>query len=81
LRNQEGGQRDYDDPSDARVKECANFFYDKAIENEYTKVKILEESDRSVQGARLVFDSLFHGLEVRINNIYELKRAYERYSK
>ena len=41
----------------------------------YTKVKILEESDRSVQGARLVFDSLFHGLEVRINNIYELKRA------
>ena len=38
-------------------------------------MKILEDSDRTVLGARLVFDSLFHGLEVRINNIYELKRA------
>jgi hypothetical protein len=44
-------------------------FYDgKTVRDngKYTKVKILEESDRSVQGARLVFDSLFHGLEVRI---------------
>ena len=41
----------------------------------YTKVKMIEDSDRNVQGARLVFDSLFHGLEVRINNIYELTRA------
>ena len=40
--------------------------------NKYSKVKILEESDRTKEGARLVFDSLFHGLEVRINNIYEL---------
>ena len=41
----------------------------------YTKVKILEDYDRTVLGARHVFDSLFHGLEVRINNIYELRRA------
>jgi len=41
----------------------------------YTKVKMIEDSDRNVQGARLVFDSLCKNLEVRINNIYELKRA------
>jgi hypothetical protein len=41
----------------------------------YTKVKMIEDSDRNVQGARLVFDSLCKDLEVRINNIYELKRA------
>ena len=40
--------------------------------NKYTKVKILEPSDRTKEGARLVFDSLFNGLEVRINNIYVL---------
>ena len=40
--------------------------------NKYTKVKILEPSDRTKEGARLVFDSLFNGLEVRIQNIYEL---------
>ena len=40
--------------------------------NKYTKVKILEESDRSVAGARAVFDSLFNGLQVRVTNVYEL---------
>jgi hypothetical protein len=40
--------------------------------NCYTKVKILEESDRTKEGARLVFDSLFNGLEVRISNIFQL---------
>ena len=40
--------------------------------NKYTKVKILEPSDRTKEGARLVFDSLFNGLEVRISNIFEL---------
>ena len=42
--------------------------------HKYTKVKILEESDRrTVQGARAVFDSLFPGHEARITNIYELR--------
>ena len=53
-------------------------FYDgKTVRDngKYTKVKILEPSDRTKEGARLVFDSLFNGLEVRINNIYELTRA------
>jgi len=40
--------------------------------HKYTKVKILEESDRTVQGARAVFDSLLPGLQVRVTNIYEL---------
>lgn len=43
--------------------------------NKYTKVKILEPSDRTKEGARLVFDSLFNGLEVRISNIFELCRS------
>lgn len=42
--------------------------------NRYTKVKILELCDRTKEGARLVFDSLFEGLEVRIKNIYELRK-------
>ena len=42
--------------------------------NKYTKVKILEPCDRTKEGARLVFDSLFEGLEVRIKNIYELRK-------
>ena len=56
-----------DDPNPPDLHVC---FYDgKTVRDnsKYTKVKILEESDRSVQGARLVFDSLFHGLKVRIN--------------
>ena len=40
--------------------------------NKYTKVKVLEESDRTVAGARAVFDSLFNGLQVRVSNVYEL---------
>ena len=40
--------------------------------NKYTKVKILEPCDRTKEGARKVFDSLFNGLEVRISNIFEL---------
>ena len=40
--------------------------------HKYTKIKILEASDRSVQGARAVFDSLLPGLQVRMINIYEL---------
>ena len=64
-----------DDPNPPDLHVC---FYDGTNvrdNGKYTKVKILEESDRSVQGARLVFGSLFNGLEVRTNNIYELKRA------
>ena len=40
--------------------------------NKYTKVKILEESDRTVEGSRSVFDSILPGLQVRVINIYEL---------
>ena len=39
----------------------------------YTKVKEIEESDRTQENARLVFDSLFPGLEVRVKNVYELR--------
>ena len=64
-----------DDPNPPDLHVC---FYDgKSVRdnNKYTKVKMIEASDRNVQGARLVFGSLFHGLEVRINNIFELRRA------
>ena len=43
--------------------------------NKYTKVKLLEESDRTREKAHLVFDSLFFRLEVRIKNIYELSKV------
>jgi len=43
--------------------------------NRYSKVKEIEDLDRSSrESARAVFDSLFKGLQVRINNVYELKR-------
>ena len=38
----------------------------------YSKVKELDATDRTETKAREVFDSLFPGLEVRINNVYEL---------
>ena len=39
----------------------------------YAKVKILEESDRSLQGSRAVFDSLLPDLQVRVMNVYQLR--------
>ena len=62
-------------PSDLEPPDLHVVAYDgKTIRdnNKYTKVKILEPSDRTKEGARLVFDSLFNGLEVRISNIFEL---------
>ena len=56
-------------------------FYDgKTVRDngKYTKVKILEESDRSVQGARgwcSTRSSTASRCALSINNIYELKRA------
>ena len=38
----------------------------------YAKVKILEESDRTVDGSRAVFDSLLPDLQVRVMNVYQL---------
>ena len=45
-----------------------------AYDGKTVRVKILEPCDRTKEGARLVFDSLFEGLEVRIKNIYELRK-------
>ena len=42
--------------------------------HKYTKVKIIEESDRTLMGAREVFQSLLPGLQVRVTNIYEIKK-------
>ena len=39
----------------------------------YAKVKILEESDRTVDGSRAVFDSLLPDLQVRVMNVYQLR--------
>ena len=41
----------------------------------YSKVKKIEDSDRTKENARLVFDSFFPGLEVRVKNVYRLARA------
>ena len=45
-----------------------------AYDGKTVRDKILEPCDRTKEGARLVFDSLFEGLEVRIKNIYELRK-------
>ena len=39
---------------------------------QYAKVKNLDATDRMPEHAHEVFDSLFHGLEVRIKNVYQL---------
>ena len=45
--------------------------------HKYTKVKLLEASDRaSKDAARAVFSSLFPGLKVQVSNVYALQSVF-----
>ena len=59
---------------DSNPDEHAVFYDGNAIYNNTTAmpVRVIEESDRSFEGARAVFASLYPRLEVRVTRVFEV---------